>query len=266
VIEILDYMQSMLPPRSPLQLLWLPLSLLLTKVFSFIDSLSLIHLAVTEKTANASVNLYREAFKNFKTLIFQPIKFLTKPTFAFVCLVYSATYIAANTITTYCELNDEDPYWPKMIGTTATNMGLGILKDRYFARVFNGKAPPVFPLASWGLFCVRDLLTIGAGFNFPDAASSFLQQNNYITNPVIADRVSQVSVPMAAQLILSPIHVLSLDIYNRVGQSWRSRYGYIKGIYLETSSMRMGRVCCAYGIAGVSNKNLKASLRAQFAR
>lgn len=221
---------------------------------------------MTEKTANHSLSLYRAAFNNFKSLFFTPVKFFTKPTFAFVCVVYSATYIAANTITTYCEVNNVDSYWPKLLGTTAVNMGFGILKDRYFARVFNNKAPPVFPLASWGLFCLRDLLTIGAGFNFPKAASTFLQESNFITSPEYADKISQVTVPMVAQLALTPIHVLSLDIYNRVGESPRSRYTYIKGIYPETASIRMGRVLCAYGIAGVSNKHFKEFLRFEFAR
>jgi hypothetical protein len=221
---------------------------------------------VTEKTANSSLNLYEAAFKNLKTLFFTPRKFLTKPTFAAVCIVYSSTYIAANTISTYCELNNFDVYYPKLLGTTAVNMGLGILKDRYFAKVFNNKAPPIFPLASWGLFCIRDLLTIGAGFNFPDVASSFLQEKELITSPETADRVCQIAVPMAAQLVLAPIHVLSLDIYNRVGETNSSRYHYIQGIYPETASIRMGRVACAYGIAGVTNKHLKETLRFEFAR
>ena len=210
------------------------------------------------------MSLYKAAFNNFKSMFFTPIKFFTKPTFGAVCIVYSATYIAANTITTYCEINNHDSYYPKLLGTTAVNMGFGILKDRYFAQVFNKKAPPVFPLASWGLFCIRDLITIGAGFNFPKIASTFLQQNEIIHSSEYADKLSQIIVPMSVQLFLTPIHVLSLDIFNRINQTFKSRVIYIQGIYLETVSIRMGRVLCAYGIAGVTNKHLKELLRFQF--
>jgi hypothetical protein len=210
------------------------------------------------------MSLYKAAFNNFKSMFLTPMKFFSKPTFGAVCLVYGATYIAANTITTFCEVNNHDSYYPKLFGTTVANMGFGIMKDRYFAKVFNRRAPPVFPLASWGLFCIRDLLTIGAGFNFPKAASTFLQMNQIISTPEYADRFSQIVVPMSAQLFLTPLHVLSLDIYNRVGQTFQSRFHYIKGIYPETVSIRMGRVLCAYGIAGVSNKHLKEMLRTRF--
>jgi hypothetical protein len=55
-----------------------------------------------------------------------------------------------------------------------------------------------------------------------------------------------------------------LDIYNRVGQTSMNRFSYIKGIFPETFSIRVGRVGCAYGIAGVTNKNLKEYLREKF--
>jgi hypothetical protein len=221
-------------------------------------------LAVTEKTANNSISLFRSAGLNLKSLFVTPVKFLTKPTFAFVCIVYGSTYIAANTITTFCKTNDTDPYFPKLFGTTAVNMLFGIAKDRYFAKVFNKGAPPVFPLISWGLFFGRDLMTIGAGFTFPPLVSDFLQKSNIISSKGVADNLSQVCMPMVAQLFLTPIHLLALDIYNRAGESSSSRFNYIKGIYPETATIRMGRVLCAYGIAGVTNTRLKEYLHARY--
>mmetsp|Transcript_9504 Transcript_9504/g.10021 ORF Transcript_9504/g.10021 Transcript_9504/m.10021 type:complete len:268 (+) Transcript_9504:32-835(+) len=226
--------------------------------------IAIIDQAVTEKTADKSISLITSATNNLKTLVFRPAHFLTRPTFLFVCIVYGATYIAANTITTFCEVNNTDSYWPKMLGTTVVNMGFGIAKDRYFAKVFNKGAPPVFPLISWGLFFGRDLLTIGAGFNFPKAVSNFLQDKQIIKDSNTANTVTQLGVPMLAQMFLTPIHVLALDIYNRAGESSRSRFQYIKGIYPETVSIRMARVLCAYGIAGITNKNVKSILRKQF--
>jgi hypothetical protein len=223
-----------------------------------------IRIAVTEKTAVATMSLTTSAVNNLKRMIFTPVAFFTKPTFAAVCIVYGGTYVAANSIMSYCEMNDMDSYWPKLLGTTVVNMALGITKDRYFAKVFNKSAPPVFPAVSWGLFFFRDLLTIGAGFNFPAKASTFLQDTKIIPTKSTADTFSQVTVPMAAQMVLTPIHVLALDMYNRVGQTTLNRFQYIKNIYPETVSIRMGRVLCAYGIAGVTNKNIRQILRDKY--
>jgi hypothetical protein len=193
-----------------------------------------------------------------------PLKFVSKPTFAFVCIVYGSTYVAANTITSFFEMRKKDSFYPRLFGTTVVNMSLGIAKDRYFAKVFSKNAAPVFPLVSWGLFVLRDLLTIGAGFNFPSVASTYLQDAKIISSKEDADKVAQLSVPMAAQLVLTPIHLLALDIYNRAGQTAPNRISYISNVLPGALSIRLGRVLCAYSIAGVSNKSIKQALRDRF--
>jgi len=226
--------------------------------------IAIIDQAVTEKTADKSLSLGRSVLNNITLLFTKPMVFVSKPTFAFVCLVYSATYVAANTITSYCEINGQDSYYPKLVGTTVVNMGFGIAKDRYFAKVFNKSAPAKFPMISWGLFCVRDLLTIGAGFNFPTAAAKYLHSTGWIESYTTCDKLTQVSVPMLAQLALTPIHTLSLDFYNRKTEPLSGRIRYVASIFPETVTIRMGRVLSAYGIAGVTNKELKKVLYERF--
>lgn len=210
------------------------------------------------------MSLLKSSFNNIKTLVFSPLKFVSRPTFIFVWAVYGGTYVAANTITSFCEIHNQDSYWPRLIGTTAANMSLGIAKDRYFAKVFNKNSAAKFPLASWGAFVVRDLLTIGAGFNFPSVFSAYLQNSQLVSNQVHADKVSQMTVPMIAQMALTPLHLLALDIYNRAAVSPMNRVSYIANIYPSALSIRMTRVLCAYGIAGVTNKALKEELRNRF--
>ena len=178
--------------------------------------------------------------------------------------MYGSTYVAANTITSFFDMRKKDSFYPRLFGTTIVNMSLGITKDRYFAKVFNKNSAPVFPLASWGLFVLRDLLTIGAGFNFPSVASAYLQDSKIISSKEDADKVAQLSVPMAAQLVLTPIHLLALDIYNRAGQTAPNRVSYISNVLPGALSIRLGRVLCAYSIAGVSNKSIKQALRDRF--
>ena len=72
--------------------------------------IAIVDQAVTEKTADKSVNLFKSAGANLKSLFTHPVKFVTKPTFLFVCFVYGMTYVAANCITSLCAFNKKDPF------------------------------------------------------------------------------------------------------------------------------------------------------------
>jgi len=223
--------------------------------------IKIIDMVVTKKAKNSELNLYKAAFHEIKSFATSPIQFIKQPTFIAVWCVYGGTYVAANCILTYCELNGLDSFYYKLFGSTAANMTLGITKDRYFAKVFGGNAPPKFPLSSWTIFMFRDLMTIGAGFTFPAIVSDAIIKRGWMTDKSRSDKVTQLLVPVIAQMGLTPVHLLSLDLYYRAKETVRSRFGYIKGIYVETVSMRMARVLCAYGIAGVTNTFLRTELR-----
>jgi Na+(H+)/acetate symporter ActP len=72
--------------------------------------IAIVDQAVTEKTADKSVNLFRSAGANLKSLFVSPIKFVTQPTFLVVCFVYGMTYVTANCITSLCAFNNKDPF------------------------------------------------------------------------------------------------------------------------------------------------------------
>ena len=175
--------------------------------------------------------------------------------------MYGGTYVTANSIWSLCEFASQDPFYYKLGGTTAVNMTLGILKDKYFAEKFSGKPVTKFPLSSWGLFLFRDTMTIAAGFTLPPLVSLELQKRNLFGSPSVADKVAQVATPMTAQFILTPLHLLALDCYNNKTATAAERASTIKSIYVETTTIRMGRVLCAYGIAGVTNTTLRKQLR-----
>jgi hypothetical protein len=222
--------------------------------------------AVTEKAAKKDTKLFTSAFNNLKSLFTSPKVFLTKPTFLFVCVVYGGTYLSANVISTLAEFQGKDPFWYKLMGTTAVNMGLGVMKDKYFAQVFSGKPATKFPAMSWGLFVCRDLLTIGAGFNLPALASSYALANNIfpMLTKAQTQKVVQIGVPMSAQLFLTPIHLLALDFYNNKVSNASARSKSVFSVYPEATTIRMGRVLCAYGIAGIANIGLRTQLRETF--
>lgn len=188
--------------------------------------------------------------------------FVKHPTFWAVFIVYSGTYTAANTITSYCESKEKDKTYYKLAGTTVTNMALGITKDRYFAREFSKVKAQPMPMASIGLFFIRDVLTIGAGFTFPAMLASYFTEKNIIKDPITADVTSQLMVPIMAQTLLTPIHLLALDMYNRKGVNMLARAEKVGHLYAEGTSLRMMRVLGAYGLAGISNTAIRTRWRA----
>lgn len=58
---------------------------------------------------------------------------------------------------------------------------------------------------------------------------------------------------MLIQIIVTPFHLLGLDLYNREGVSMTGRLRYVKSLYTSTLSIRMIRFLPAYGIGGTVN-------------
>lgn len=152
----------------------------------------------------------------------------TKPHVAFLGLdnravfgVYGATYVAKNASTIGCEHRGLDPKWPMFLTTVVVNGGLGILKDKYLARLF-GSGGARFPPSSYAAFLSRDAVLIGVSFVGAPALAPVLRDATGCA-PVAADVVAQVSVPACAQLLATPLHLLGLDYYNRPEVDVRTR-------------------------------------------
>ena len=163
-----------------------------------------------------------------------------------------------------CQYNEVSDTYFKLFGTTIANMGLGIWKDKIFAQRFNGKPPTKFPWWCIGVFGIRDVLTIGAGFTFPKRVAAAFVDYKVIADPKSALLVAQCVVPMGFQTVLTPIHLLALELYNQPKNSFSQHAGSIRSIYRDSVSMRMMRVLCAYGIAGITNTGLRAYLKENY--
>jgi hypothetical protein len=64
---------------------------------------------------------------------------------------------------------------------------------------------------------------------------------------------AQLFSPLLIQIVVTPLHLLGLDLYNREGLKLRDRVSYLKGLFSSTLGMRMIRFLPAYGIGGVIN-------------
>lgn len=59
------------------------------------------------------------------------------------------------------------------------------------------------------------------------------------------------------------MHLLGLDLYNRQppgGLGWRERTSRIRRDYIPSCFARMGKIVPAYGVGGVVNVRMRASL------
>ncbi|KAJ3188998.1 hypothetical protein HK101_009043 [Irineochytrium annulatum] len=200
------------------------------------------------------------------TLVMRPHYFVSQPSFLLIWGVYSGTYIVANQIETFSRHFHQDPFWPKFIGTSLTNVGLSVLKDMYFTRAFaNASAaaapPKTVPLRSTGLYTIRDSMTIFASFNMPQMISARLVKD-YKFEGKRAELAAQLITPCAVQMASTPLHLLGMDLYNKPAASMVQsatfrRFQFIAREYVGTTLARMGRIFPAYGIGGVVNKELR---------
>lgn len=93
--------------------------------------------------------------------------------------VYSATYIAANTIDVYNERKHVSAAYGqinKLVLVTAVNMGASIAKDVIFTKMFGkkdaaGAAKKKMPMSTYAAFLCRDMLAISGGFILPPYVS-----------------------------------------------------------------------------------------------
>lgn len=195
-----------------------------------------------------------------KTLFNKPIYFFKQPAFLMIWGVYGGTYIVANSVELICERSKKSAIIPKYIGSSATNIILGVLKDRAYARMFGVGDPKPFPAMSYGLFATRDCMTILASFTLPTIVGKTLDKQFYLGKQT-ADNIAQLTVPCMMQFVSSPLHLHGLDLYNRPNPAitYADRFARIRREYMKTSLARIARIFPAFGIGGVVNKYVRKS-------
>ncbi|KAI9865116.1 MAG: hypothetical protein M1813_002436 [Trichoglossum hirsutum] len=196
----------------------------------------------------------------------RPGAFLTSRPFALVFMLYSSTYLTANSIDTLsATLHARPPHTVtagpgKFAATSTTNMALCLVKDRAFARMFATITPRPIPLPTYLLFAARDSLTIFASFNLPAMLAPHFPRSTdrYVAR---AD-VAQFVCPAAVQLFSTPLHLWGLDLYNRAGPAvkWTDRLAKVGRDWAVSCAARIVRILPAFGVGGVVNTKVRRRL------
>lgn len=170
--------------------------------------------------------------------------------------VYFSTYASANLTELYCKEKGVDSRLPTL-GTTSLVNIVGItLKDRAFIQMFE-KQTFHFPWRSYALFGLRDSLTIASTFVVKKDLVHLLH-HDYGVGYTTADFVSSFTIPVLAQLVSTPIHILSLDYYQRPNVSARDRMRHIAHLYTAVCSGRMLRIVPAFCLGSFLNDVLRS--------
>ncbi|RCI17263.1 hypothetical protein L249_2858 [Ophiocordyceps polyrhachis-furcata BCC 54312] len=236
-------------------------------------AIAIIDRSIMEKASGRSPSLSASIRASLSSLGRRPHTLLFSKPSALIFLVYGGTYLTANSVDTFNSSFVRPELPPesvssgpaKFFASSVANVGLCLVKDRAFVRLFASSSPgpaPV-PLPCYALFTLRDCITIFASFNLPPRLAPYLDAH---MPPALADLFSgrsaaQFLAPAAVQLISTPLHLLGLDLYARPAPTPPSlRWRAVCQNWLASAAARMCRIVPAFGLGGVINLKLRRSL------
>merc|ERR1712151_743568 len=172
--------------------------------------------------------------------------------------VYTLTYGASNLVDVVSEryeLGAGTQNTMKLCGATGAYTTSSIIKDVAFAKMFSKASTAAtevkraVPLTTYGTFLFRDSLIIGAGFILPAMVAGAITSNTEI-DAQTAEKIAQLATPCAMQLVITPIHLLGLNLYNLPSATTAERFRSVASTYPEAS-----------GVGGLVNKDLTQRAR-----
>lgn len=186
--------------------------------------------------------------------------------------VYGATYLTANTVDSLCRARGIDAHMPTFVCTSLVNIAAIAYKDAVYAQLFSKRsghgtdaaprnglaavrhAMRMMPAGSLALFAARDALTIASTFvlkrDCVDALSAHVPHN-------LADFGVSLVLPMVAQVISTPLHIVAIDLHQQPHMTWTQRLQHMRRIYTTVCLGRMLRVVPAFGLGGFLNDMIR---------
>lgn len=191
------------------------------------------------------------------TIITSPQTFFMDKPFLRVYSLYAGTYAANNTIDTICKIYEINDVIPKLLGVTAVNMCLSLLRDTTFAQLFGKKAPTRVPNISYCIWLCRDVIAMAGAFILPQHFCKLLMKYSSEPKPQL-EKTSQFMCPILIQVFNLITHLFGYDFYNNSKSKFRNRCSRIAKTYLKALPLRCFRIGTAYGIGGINNKKLRS--------
>lgn len=204
---------------------------------------------------------------SMSTFLLRPHVFLTSKPFALIFMLYSGTYMTANSLDTFKSTTQGKSASTttsgaaKFAATSTANLSLCLYKDSQFTKMFGTVSARPVPPVTYALFAARDCLTIFASFNLPPVIAPNLPLSETAQKYVSRASAAQFLAPAAVQLISTPFHLLGLDLYNRNGGTPLSdRFRKVRVDWLKSSVARMCRIVPAFGFGGIVNNSMRSRM------
>jgi hypothetical protein len=118
--------------------------------------------------------LWTLARENLFEIIKNPISFLKGYSFRWMYFVYFSTY-AMNNISDYVNFTTEISHpIQKLLMVFFVNTTCSLIKDKKFAVKYGQGTPHSFPLISYGLFFIRDIIAMASAFTIPPILGRYI--------------------------------------------------------------------------------------------
>ncbi len=127
-------------------------------------------------------------------------------------MVYTSTYISSN-LADHIAINGVDPALLKLGITFVVNTVTSLAKDKALTQKFGTKEAKSFPISSFGLFFLRDIVAMASAFTIPPILGEVIS-DRFDIEQKNGLRIAQIISPLMVQLVGTPLHLLGLDMYN----------------------------------------------------
>jgi len=211
------------------------------------------------ENASGRATLGVSVVNSLKEMAMSPLKFLRGPQFAWIWLVYGATYATANSCQTICDVKKQDVKIPKLLSTFVVNTTTCIAKDRAFAKLYGTVVRPV-PPAAYAVWLARDIGSMAVFFTLPPIVGEEINRRTGKTNGYT---IAQIGLPLVFQTIFTPIHLLGYNIYNNPDGTVKDRIAFLKKDYFKNVGMRMMRQAPPWSFGTLLNNSLRKTAHKQ---
>lgn len=245
--------------------------------FGVAPFMSVIDKAIVQRAAGTHTVL-QSSIQSITSIVRNPVTFMKSPMFLMMWGVYAATYTTANCLKTVTEHqkhsadnsveNEAVPLsgankFAIFAVTTTVNSSVSMVKDKFYASHFGSSSAVInIPRATYGLWALRDCTVIGSSFILPEICGEILEQNSEL-DKATALQVSQLMVPITAQIVASPLQLLGLDLFNRpltnvpFKEMVADRMRFQMSNFSSIVAARIARIAPAYGIGGIGNTHFR---------
>ena len=189
-----------------------------------------------------------------------PISFMFSASFLWLWAVYAATYATANAVDTISKSMGANPATPVLLCSTAANMGMCLLKDAAFAKMYGSSDKKDDDAAKKAglsgkvltVWFGRDVITQFFVFTMPALLSGR-----------VPDLVTRLSAPVLAQYFTTPLHLLGIRLYSLpLGTTIASQWAPVQAMLFSTIIARQMRIFPAFSVGGVVNAKLRGVIAA----